>query len=62
MADIPRNTTISSDGDLFREEAERARRHAAAATDRQIIEQLNLIASLYDKLAAGQNPSPVERD
>jgi hypothetical protein len=50
------NTTVSTDATLFREEAERARRYAAAMTDKTVIERLNEIAALYDKLAAGQDP------
>ena len=48
------NTTVSTDATLFREEAERARRYAAAMTDKTVIERLNEIAALYDKLAAGK--------
>jgi hypothetical protein len=33
---------------LFREEAERARRYAAAMTDRKIIDRLHEIASIYE--------------
>ena len=35
---------------LFREEAERARRYAAAMTDKKVIDRLNKIAALYDEL------------
>ena len=56
------NTTISTDATLFREEAERARRYAAAMTDKKVIDRLNEIAALYDELAAGQNPGPTDRD
>jgi len=56
------NTTISTDATLFREEAERARRYAAAMTDKKVIDRLNGIAALYDELAAGQNPGPTDRD
>jgi hypothetical protein len=60
-ADLP-NSTLSTDADLFREEAERARRYAAAMTDKAVIERLNRIAALYDELATGQDPSPTDRD
>ena len=56
------NTTISTDATFFREEAERARRYAAAMTDKKVIDRLNEIAALYDELAAGQNPGPTDRD
>jgi hypothetical protein len=56
------NTTISSTATLFREEAERARRYAAAMTDKRIIDRLNEIAALYDELAAGQDLVPTDRD
>ena len=56
------NTTITTDATLFREEAERARRYAAAMTDKKIIDRLNEIATLYDKLAAGQDPGPTDRE
>jgi hypothetical protein len=56
------NTTISTDATLFREEAERARRYAAAMTDKKVIDRLNEIAAIYDELAAGQNPGPTDRD
>jgi len=56
------NTTVSTDATLFREEAERARRYAAAMTDKKVIDRLNEIAELYDELAAGQNPGPTDRD
>ena len=49
------NTTISTDARLFREEAERARRYAAAMIDKKVIDRLNEIAALYDELAAGQD-------
>jgi len=55
-------STISTDADLFREEAERARRYAAAMTDRKVSDQLNRIADLYDALAVGQTPGPTDRD
>ena len=48
------NTTISTDATLFREEAERARRYAAAMIDKNVIDRLNEIAAIYDELAAGQ--------
>jgi hypothetical protein len=61
MADtIP--STVSTNADLFREEAERARRYAAATTDQKISDQLNRIAALYDELAAAQTPGPTDRD
>ena len=56
------NTTITTDATLFREEADRARRYAAAMTDKKIIDQLNQIAALYDELAAGQDPGPTDRE
>ncbi len=56
------NTTVSTDATLFREEAERARRYAAAMTDKTVIHRLNEIAALYDELAAGQDPGPTDRD
>jgi hypothetical protein len=62
MTDTIPNTTLSTNADLFREEAERARRYAAAITDKSIAERLNQIASLYDDLAAGQDPGPTDRD
>jgi hypothetical protein len=62
MADTIPNTTLSTDADLFREEAERARRYAAAMTDKTVIERLNHIAALYDELATGQDAGPTDRD
>ena len=62
MADTIANTTFSTDADLFREEAERARRYAAAMTDKTISERLNQIAALYDALATGQDSGPTDRD
>ena len=62
MNETPPNTTVSTDATLFREEAERARRYAAAMTDRKVIDRLNEIAALYDELAAGQDPGPTDRD
>jgi hypothetical protein len=56
------NTTVSTDATLFREEAERARRYAAAMTDKKVIDRLNAIAALYEELAAGQDPGPTDRD
>ena len=56
------NTTISTDAALFREEAERARRYAAAMIDKKIIDRLNEIAALYDELAAGQDAGLTDRD
>ena len=56
------NTTITPDATLFREEAERARRYAAAMIDKEIIDRLNAIAALYDELAAGQDPGPTDRE
>ena len=56
------NTTVSTDATLFREEAERARRYAAAMTDKRVIDRLNEIAALYDELAVGQDPGPTDRD
>jgi hypothetical protein len=62
MQGMMSNTTASSDATLFREEADRARRYAAAMTDKKVIDRLNQIAALYDELAAGQNPGPTDRD
>lgn len=56
------NTTITTDATLFREEAERARRYAAAMTDKKVIDRLNEIAALYEELAAGQDPGPTDRE
>jgi len=56
------NTTVSTDATLFREEAERARRYAAAMTDKKVIDRLKEIAALYDELAAGQEPGPTDRE
>ena len=56
------NTTVSTDATLFREEAEPARRYAAALTDKKVINRLNEIAALYEELAAGQDPGPTDRD
>jgi len=58
----PPNTTISTPADLFREEAERARRFAATMTDQKIIAQLSQIAALYEELAAGQHPGRNDRE
>ena len=55
------NTTITTDADLFREEAQRARRYAAAMTDKTVIDRLNQIAALYDALAVRQDPGPTDR-
>jgi hypothetical protein len=62
MDTLPPNTTISTAADLFREEAERARRYAATMTDQRVIAQLNRIVELYEELAAGQHPGPTDRD
>ena len=56
------NTTISTDATLFREEAERARRYAAAMNDKKVVDRLNEIAALYDELAAGQDFGLTDRD
>jgi hypothetical protein len=40
MDEMLPNTTVSTDATLFREEAERARRYAAAMTDKKIIDRL----------------------
>jgi len=56
------NTMVSTDATLFREEAERARRYAAAMTDKKVIDRLKEIAALYDELAAGQEPGPTDRE
>jgi hypothetical protein len=61
MSALP-NTTISTDATLSREEAERARRYAAAMTEKTVIDRLNQIAALYDELAAGQDTGPTDRD
>jgi hypothetical protein len=60
-ATIP-NATHATDADLFREEAERARRYAAAMTDKTVSQRLNQIAALYEALANGQDPGPTDRD
>jgi hypothetical protein len=52
------NTTLSTDADLFREEAERARRYAAALIDKTVVKRLHQIAAMYDELATGQDPGP----
>jgi hypothetical protein len=62
MSETLPNTTVSNDATLFREEAERARRYAAAMTDKKVINRLNEIAALYEELAAGQDPGPTDRD
>jgi hypothetical protein len=62
MSETLPNTTVSTDATLFREEAERARRYAAAMTDKKVINRLNEIAALYEELAAGQDPGPTDRD
>jgi hypothetical protein len=62
MSDALPNTTVSTEADLFREEAARARRYAAAMTDKTVIDRLNQIAALYDALALGQDPGPTDRD
>jgi hypothetical protein len=62
MNELLPNTTVSTDGTLFREEAGRARRYAAAMTDKKVIDRLNEIAALYDELAAGQDPGPTDRE
>ncbi len=62
MIASPPNTTATNDADLFREEAERARRFAAAMSDKAAISRLNQIAELYDALAAAQDPGPTDRD
>jgi hypothetical protein len=56
------NTMVFTDATLFREEAERARRYAAAMTDKKVIDRLKEIAALYDELAAGQEPGPTDRE
>jgi hypothetical protein len=62
MNELLPKTTVSTDGTLFREEAGRARRYAAAMTDKKVIDRLNEIAALYDELAAGQDPGPTDRE
>ena len=62
MNEMLPNTTVSTDATLFREEAERARRYAAAMTDKKVINRLNEIAALYEELAAGRDPGPTDRD
>ena len=56
------NTTISTDATLFQEEAERARRYAAAMIDKNVIDRLNEIAAIYDGLAAGRDSGLTDRD
>ncbi|MBV9373479.1 MAG: hypothetical protein JO320_00160 [Alphaproteobacteria bacterium] len=56
------NVTASDYGTIFREEAARARRYAAAITDAKVIDRLNQVAGLYDELAAGQDFGPTDRD
>jgi hypothetical protein len=56
------NTTVSTDATLFRQEAERARRYAAAMTNKKVIDRLNEIAALYDELAAGQGLGRTDRE
>jgi hypothetical protein len=48
MEDMPPNTTVSTSATVFREEAGRARRFAAAMTDKTVIDRLNKIAAIYD--------------
>ena len=62
MSETLPNTAVSTDATLFREEAERARRYAAAMTDKKVIDRLNEIAALYEELAAEQDPGPTDRD
>jgi hypothetical protein len=63
MADtVTANTTQATTADLFREEAGRARRYAAAMTDAAVIEKLAGIARIYEELAAAQMPGPNDRD
>ena len=62
MSETLPNTTVSTDATLFQEEAERARRYAAAMTDKKVIDRLNEIAALYEELAAGQGPGPTDRE
>ena len=62
MSETLPNTAVSTDATLFREEAERARRYAAAMTDKKAINRLNEIAALYEELAAGQDPGPTDHD
>jgi hypothetical protein len=62
MSDLPQNMTLTTEADLFREEAARARRYAAAMTDRKVIDRLHQIAALYDQLSIGQDPGPTDRE
>jgi hypothetical protein len=62
MEDMAPNTTVSTSATLFREEAVRARRYAAAMTDKSVIDRLNEIAAIYDELAAGQDPGDTDRE
>jgi len=62
MSDTLPNTTLTTEADLFREEAERARRYASAMTDKGVVERLRRIAELYEELAAGQDTGPTDRD
>ena len=56
------NANISTDADLYREEAARARRYAAATKDKAVIGRLNQIAELYEALAAGQQATQTDLD
>ena len=62
MIDPTETPVLSSNADLFREEAARARRFAAALTDKNVTRRLDEIAAIYDQLAAGQDPGPTDRD
>jgi hypothetical protein len=56
MSETLPNTAVSTDATLFREEAERARRDAAAMTDKKSLNRLNEIAAL-----GGTGPSARQR-
>ena len=56
------NTTVSTTATLFREEAGRAHRYAAAMTDKTVIDRLYEIAAIFDELAAGQDPGGTDRE
>ena len=62
MDEFSANSPVSDYASMFREEARRARRYAAAIDDKKIIDRLNQIAAVYEELAAGQDLGPTDRD